>query len=44
MVEDVRLSLEGMRPVHFHGRFGGAVPEIDDVLEKVRSIAKGEAK
>ena len=36
MLEDVRLSLEGRRPVHFVGRTGGNVPSVDEVLDCVR--------
>lgn len=37
MVEDVRLSVNGARPVEFYGRFGGIIPtpeEIEVALEK----------
>jgi pyruvate/2-oxoacid:ferredoxin oxidoreductase alpha subunit len=37
MVEDVRLALEGRRPVEFLGRTGGNVPSHRDVLELVRA-------
>lgn len=37
MVEDVRLSLEGSRPIHFYGRPGGIVPT---AAELSRSIAR----
>src|SRR5271157_2061038 len=32
MVDDVRLALEGRRPVEFFGRAGGNVPSAEDVL------------
>ncbi len=32
MVEDVRLALEGRRPVEFYSRVGGNVPTAEDVL------------
>ncbi|MCB2298143.1 3-methyl-2-oxobutanoate dehydrogenase subunit VorB [Clostridium tagluense] len=41
MVEDVRLSVEGRKPVHFYGRTGGMVPHPDDILNKVREIVGG---
>ena len=31
MVEDVRLSVEGRKPVHFYGRTGGMVPHPEDI-------------
>lgn len=40
MVEDVRLAVEGRRPVEFYGRAGGVVPSAEEVLEWVWSIAK----
>jgi 2-oxoglutarate ferredoxin oxidoreductase subunit alpha len=39
MVEDVRLSLEGRRPVAFTGRMGGMIPSPDDVLAKIEEMA-----
>lgn len=38
MVEDVRLSLMGTRPVEFYGRMGGMVPSLEEVSAKMRSI------
>jgi 2-oxoisovalerate ferredoxin oxidoreductase alpha subunit len=35
MVEDVRLALEGRRPVRFYGRMGGVVPTSDELLEQI---------
>jgi len=37
MVEDVRLALEGSRPIHFYGRPGGVVPS---PAELARNIAR----
>lgn len=42
MVEDVRLAVEGRRPVNFYGRAGGMIPHPDDILKKVREIVGGE--
>jgi pyruvate/2-oxoacid:ferredoxin oxidoreductase alpha subunit len=33
LVEDVRLALEGRRPVEFYGRVGGNVPSAEEVLQ-----------
>lgn len=38
MLEDVKLSLAGRRPVYFHGRTGGMVPLKSDILNLVREI------
>jgi pyruvate/2-oxoacid:ferredoxin oxidoreductase alpha subunit len=35
MVEDVRLAIEGKRPVEFYGRGGGNVPSIDELVGKM---------
>jgi 2-oxoisovalerate ferredoxin oxidoreductase alpha subunit len=36
MVEDVRLALEGVRPVEFYGRMGGNAPSADEVMAVLR--------
>jgi pyruvate/2-oxoacid:ferredoxin oxidoreductase alpha subunit len=40
MIEDVRLALNGARPVEFLGRVGGNVPSHAEVLEFVRRMAE----
>lgn len=40
MVEDVRLAVNGKRPVYFHGRMGGMIPTQKEILEKIREILK----
>lgn len=35
MVEDVRLALNGIRPVEFYGRVGGMVPAVEELLAKI---------
>ena len=35
MIEDVRLVLEGKRPVGFCGRTGGNVPSVDEIISAV---------
>ena len=37
MVEDVRLAVNGLADVAFHGRSGGAVPTPTEILNKVRA-------
>jgi pyruvate/2-oxoacid:ferredoxin oxidoreductase alpha subunit len=39
LVEDVRLALNGARPVEFLNRMGGNVPSHDEVLAFVRELA-----
>lgn len=44
MVEDVRLAVNGRKPVHFYGRVGGMLPVARDVYNEVKKImAGGEA-
>ncbi len=40
MVEDVRLAVEGKRPVHFYGRMGGMIPLPEEVLAQVEAIVE----
>jgi pyruvate/2-oxoacid:ferredoxin oxidoreductase alpha subunit len=35
MVEDVRLTLNGRKPVEFYGRVGGNVPSVEELLSKI---------
>ncbi|MFW6279338.1 MAG: 3-methyl-2-oxobutanoate dehydrogenase subunit VorB [Bacillota bacterium] len=41
MVEDVRLAVEGKKPVFFHGRPGGNMLSPEGILNKIREI-RGE--
>ena len=43
LVEDVRLALNGVRPVEFLGRAGGNVPSHEEVLNLVRKLARRSA-
>jgi pyruvate/2-oxoacid:ferredoxin oxidoreductase alpha subunit len=38
MVEDVRLALDGQRPVEFYGRVGGNVPGVEELLAKIEDV------
>lgn len=40
MVEDVRLAVNGKKPVYFHGRMGGMLPTQQEILDKIKSILK----
>ncbi len=44
MLDDVRLALEGRRPVDFYGRAGGNVPAAEEVLAFVRRICAREKR
>ncbi len=43
MVEDVRLAVNGAKPVHFYGRVGGMIPTPEAVLAKIKEILGGNA-
>jgi 2-oxoglutarate ferredoxin oxidoreductase subunit alpha len=36
MVEDVRLAVNGRSPVLLHGRPGGGVPDVDEILDQIK--------
>ena len=38
MIEDVQLAVAGRCPVLLHGRPGGGVPGVDEILEKIRQL------
>jgi len=38
MVEDVRLAVNGKKPVDFTGRMGGIVPTPEEILEKIHQL------
>ena len=43
MVEDVRLAVNGAKPVHFFGRTGGMVPTVREIMDEITKIS-GEGK
>ncbi len=40
MLEDVRLAVNGRKPIEFYGRLGGAVPFPDEILNEILRLAK----
>lgn len=40
MLEDVKLAVNGRRPVYFHGRMGGMLPTQQEILDKIKEILK----
>ncbi len=42
MVEDVRLAVNGKKPVHFYGRTGGMVPAPEEIFEEIVKLGGGE--
>ncbi len=41
MVEDVRLTLNGRRPVDFYGRTGGMVPAPEEIVKRAKQLLGG---
>jgi 2-oxoglutarate ferredoxin oxidoreductase subunit alpha len=41
MVDDVRLAVNGKRPVHFYGRPGGVVPAPEEILGQIKELNGG---
>ncbi len=41
MVDDVRLAVNGRRPVNFFGRTGGIIPTPAEVLNEIKKIMGG---
>lgn len=41
MIEDVQIAVGRERPVFHLGRYGGVIPRVTDILEKVNVIARG---
>jgi 2-oxoglutarate ferredoxin oxidoreductase subunit alpha len=44
MVEDVRLAVQGSRPVRFYGRQGGMLASPEEVAEQIRALAESPAQ
>ncbi len=38
MLEDVRLAVDGRKPVYFTGRMGGMIPTVKNIMDKVMEI------
>ena len=41
MIDDVKLSIDCAKPVHFFGHTGGIIPEPQDVLTKIKELTGG---
>ena len=40
MVDDVRLAVNGEKPVYFYGRTGGMIPSVEEVAAEIEKISK----
>ncbi len=43
MVDDVRLALNGIKPVQFYGRMGGVVPTTEELLQQIEKAMSADA-
>lgn len=41
MIDDVKIALNGSKPVYFYGRTGGMVPTPDAIVDEIKKIAGG---
>lgn len=41
MVEDVKIAVNGKKPVHFFGKMGGIIPTPNEILEAIRAAKEG---
>jgi len=42
LVEDVRLAVDGRRPVYLYSRFGGVVPTTEELLDQIIKVSEEE--
>ena len=42
MVDDVKLAVNGEKPVYFYGRTGGIIPSPAEVLAEIEKVMGGE--
>jgi len=40
MIDDVRLAVNGKKPVYFYGRTGGMIPSVEEVTKEICSLAE----
>jgi len=40
MLVDVKLAVNGERPVHFYSRMGGAVPSVNEIVDQVKNYLR----
>ena len=40
MLDDVRLAVEGRRPVRYLGHAGGVMPTVEEMAESVKAVWK----
>jgi len=44
MIDDVKLSVLGKRPIHFYGRAGGGIPTEEAIVDIIKDILKAKSR
>ena len=44
MVDDIKLTLNCAKPVHFYNRMGGNTPAVDEIINKCREVFAGKSE
>ncbi len=44
MIDDVKLSVLGKKPIHFYGRAGGGIPTEEAIVDIIRDILKARSR
>lgn len=42
MIDDVKIAVNGRKPVYFYGRTGGMVPTPDAIAKEIEKIVGGD--
>ncbi|MFA5523624.1 MAG: 3-methyl-2-oxobutanoate dehydrogenase subunit VorB [Tissierellales bacterium] len=42
MIDDVKIAVNGRKPVYFYGRTGGMIPTPDAIVEEIKKIVGGD--
>jgi len=40
MLDDVKIAVNGLKPIEFHGRLGGNLPTQQEILDKIKDMLK----
>ena len=40
MIDDVRLGVEGQKPISFLGQAGGVMPTVEEIIEAAKNALK----
>ena len=40
MIDDIRLAVEGQKPIYYTGRAGGVIPAVEEIVEAAKKALK----